>query len=486
VTRATRIVSLVAQALASLRLAVFLMVSLGLSCIVATFYEAAHGTPATQRAFYGTWWFASLLVLLGVNIFASMMKRYPWRAHHAGFVIAHVGILVLLCGSLVSLRFGLDSNMALYEGETSDRLALLGQAVEVSLPEQGVQGSFDVDFERRPPRPGREQRFPIPGSGDALVVEEYLPHARTTEDLVEDRDGAPALSVHLASAFANQDVWLWAGSHDSSQVSLGPVTLELEAPDGHVHSHVGAEAAHRIVFKVGADGRLSYTLATSQGKTSRGVVKEGRPIETPWMGMTVTVNQLLGHATTRRSVVAEQAPAREERRVSAVKVRVEGPKGSSAPEWLVWSETRTVAFAGGTARIAYRSPERAVPFRVTLVKFNSEKYPGSNRAATYESAVRIEDAETGTTEHRISMNQPLHYRGYIFFQASYVEGQPMMSILSVTRAPGLPLVYLGVGLISLGVLWMFYLKPYLARAQGARALAARAQTGRESPAPSLG
>jgi hypothetical protein len=65
----------------------------------------------------------------------------------------------------------------------------------------------------------------------------------------------------------------------------------------------------------------------------------------------------------------------------------------------------------------------------------------------------------------------------------------MMSILSVTRAPGLPLVYLGVGLISLGVGWMFYLKPYLARAQGARARAARADDPtrtRGTPAPSLG
>jgi hypothetical protein len=71
------------------------------------------------------------------------------------------------------------------------------------------------------------------------------------------------------------------------------------------------------------------------------------------------------------------------------------------------------------------------------------------------------------------MNNPLHYRGYIFFQASFVEGQPMMSIFSVARAPGLPLVYLGVTLIGVGVAWMFYVKPYLARRQAARALDAR-------------
>jgi hypothetical protein len=70
------------------------------------------------------------------------------------------------------------------------------------------------------------------------------------------------------------------------------------------------------------------------------------------------------------------------------------------------------------------------------------------------------------------MNHPLHYRGYIFFQASFVEGEPMMSIFSVARSPGLPLVYVGVTLISMGVLWMFYVKPWLARRDAARAFQA--------------
>ena len=44
----------------------------------------------------------------------------------------------------------------------------------------------------------------------------------------------------------------------------------------------------------------------------------------------------------------------------------------------------------------------------------------------------------------------------------------MMSIFSVARAPGLPLVYLGVHSSSaLGVVWMFYIKPYLAMRKAA-------------------
>ena len=43
----------------------------------------------------------------------------------------------------------------------------------------------------------------------------------------------------------------------------------------------------------------------------------------------------------------------------------------------------------------------------------------------------------------------------------------MISIFSVARAPGLPLVYLGTTLIGIGIVWMFYVKPWLAKRQAA-------------------
>jgi hypothetical protein len=199
----------------------------------------------------------------------------------------------------------------------------------------------------------------------------------------------------------------------------------------------------------------------------------------------VVVDQFLEKATARRTVAAATPPEKDERRLSAVKVRLEGSAGNTSSEWVVWTEARKVPWAGGTATLAYRSPEVALPFQVSLLRFNSDKYPGSNMPATYESWVRVDDPERGVSEHHISMNHPLHYRGYIFFQASFVEGEPMMSIFSVARSPGLPLVYVGVTLISLGVLWMFYVKPMLVRRDAARALQAhKERENRNAEAPS--
>jgi hypothetical protein len=473
--------------LASLRLAVVVMLTLGGTCAYATFYEMEHGTPAVQRDIYQTPAFSLLLGLLGVNIFAVMMKRYPWKEHHVGFVMAHIGILILLAGSLISLHRGLDSNMPLYEGETTDRVTLLDKALFVAVPGAATPGQFSVVFEKHPPAPGREQRFQVPGTDVSLVAEDYAPHVEVSDRFTAADEGAPALHFTLQAPFATQDGWLSASPEGPSHVDFGPVALGFHAVSSPAEAEAMArkpEARNQIQFVVAPGGVLLYGVTAQSGEVTTGRVELGKPVPNPMGGMAITVDQSFERAARTQVVVPAAPPAKEERRLAAVKVRLESPTTRTASEWLPWSDVRRVPFGSSFATVAYRAPELAVPFKVTLLKFRSEKYPGSNMPATYESFVRVDDPENGSSEHHISMNHPMHYRGYIFFQASFVEGTPMMSIFSVARAPGLPLVYLGVTLIGAGVAWMFYLKPYLVRRQAARALAAHRERESRNEKPS--
>jgi hypothetical protein len=359
--------------LASLRLAVVVMLALAVACIAATFYESRYGTAAAQRGFYQTGWFTFLLVLLGTNVFLSMAKRFPWRIHHAGFVLAHVGILAILAGSLISLRAGLDGQMALYEGETSDQVSLADHALHVTLP-GGAHTHLPVSV---------EDRLTIPGSDLAVVVEERQSHVEVGDVLEEDAPGGgPALDVVLTGPGVDTEGWLLAADPRRNRLDFGPVA---------------------VVFHEDADAH---------------------------------------------------------------------------------GEAAELAVAGGVAQVGYGPAHRPLPFEVTLLDFSSETYPGSSMAAAYQSRVRIEDPEQGRFERLISMNRPLHHRGYVFFQSSFVEGEPMMSILSVARAPGLPVVYAGTALLTLGVAWMFYVKPWLARRRAARAMAARS-VGTPVPRPAV-
>lgn len=104
------------EALASLRLAVVVIVASATVLGWATFVESRYGTEAVQFGIYQTWWFAALTALLGVNVFAAAAIRFPWKRYQTGFVITHAGILVLLLGCLLSRWGSVDAQMPLFEG----------------------------------------------------------------------------------------------------------------------------------------------------------------------------------------------------------------------------------------------------------------------------------------------------------------------------------------------------------------------------------
>lgn len=465
--------------LASIRLAVVVMALLALACIAATLYEASHGTPAAQAAFYRTSWFAALLGLLGANVLFSMLKRWPWTRHHAGFVTAHVGILLILGGSLMSLHFGMEGRLGLLEGEGSDLIQVDGSALTVELP--GAQpvvlpAQFSDSAE------GGERRLAMPG-GETLVVEQYRPHVDVGESLAEGKAWNPALNFEITGAQLHEHAWLMAADPAASHMDFGPVVFGFhaartaeEARGLHERLHEG----NHLCFLLGPDGALTYVVGTTKSpKLSRGEAAIGTAVATPWMDIAVKPDRLLTRAQAVRIVTRAPLPKGDAGRRPAVKVRLEGATQASF-DWAVWEEPRRVAVAGGEATVTFGSPQARLPFRLTLLDFRSDTYPGSNRPATFESRVRVDDAERGASEHLIAMNHPLHYRGYTFFQASYAEGERMTSIFSVNRSPGLPVVYTGTALMSFGVIWMFYLKPVVARRQARKALEARSR--RAAPA----
>jgi cytochrome c-type biogenesis protein CcsB len=460
--------------LASLRLAVVTMAALGVACIAATFYESAHGTAATQRLFYRSPWFTLLLAVLAASILFSALERYPWNRHHVGFVLAHAGILLLLAGSVVSLHAGLDGRLTLVEGETSAQLGVGGETLHLGLPD-GTHAVVPVDFGRRAPQPGT--RVAMPGAAAAIVVEEYEPNASLGDvwaEAMPGQSGVPALQFTL-SGHGGQPLsgWLMAGDPGPAHVEIGPILFSLQAAtsEDEARSMLEPQAGvNQVAFVAGPGDALRYAISSRKGRPATGALGVGEAVRTPWMDLSVSVGRFLRQAVRQRVVTRHAGDVKEEDRSPAVRVRVETPAGT-ATEWLAFGAAETIDLGGAKAHVGYGPAESELPFRVTLLDFNSETYPGSRMAATYESRVRVEDPQDGSFERTISMNRPLHHRGYTLFQASYIDGEPQTSILSVSRAPGLPLVYLGSALLGVGALWMSFFKRWVARRQGRSALA---------------
>src|SRR3954463_15120140 len=88
----------------SLKLAIMCIVALALSLAAATIIESFTDPQTAQYFVYQATWFYGILFFLGVNILVVALSRLPWKWRHGPFLLAHLGILILLFGSWVTAR----------------------------------------------------------------------------------------------------------------------------------------------------------------------------------------------------------------------------------------------------------------------------------------------------------------------------------------------------------------------------------------------
>ena len=128
------------------------------------------------------------------------------------------------------------------------------------------------------------------------------------------------------------------------------------------------------------------------------------------------------------------------------------------------SSRRRAIEAGGKKFTFTMRPARVRhPFSLTLLKATHTVYPGTDIPKDFRSRVRIDNAQTGEKrEVEISMNHPLRYGGYTFYQYQMDAGQVAeqagrtpSSVLSVVRNPGWLTPYIGCAMVGAGLVIQF-------------------------------
>src|SRR5581483_2062395 len=60
----------------------------------------------------------SLIILLLVNLLAAHSVRFKLNRRRTGIIILHAGLILLICGEVVTSMFAQESQMVIQEGET--------------------------------------------------------------------------------------------------------------------------------------------------------------------------------------------------------------------------------------------------------------------------------------------------------------------------------------------------------------------------------
>jgi hypothetical protein len=192
------------HALGSLDLAILLLLSLAGVSAVATFLESGFSARVARAYVYNAPWFNVWLLLLALNLTCSAATRWPWERKHAGFVITHVGILVLLAGALLGRAKGFEGSVDLLKGAPPSREILLDRPrLTVESPATGQLFSTPFDPEVRPPRP-------VPRKGRAHPRSRRRP---TGPDLGADRPfwARPHLCIAHPQEFSSARSWQFGG-----------------------------------------------------------------------------------------------------------------------------------------------------------------------------------------------------------------------------------------------------------------------------------
>lgn len=211
---------------ASVRLAIPLLTVLIIALIAGTIIESRYGADAGRILVYNASWFSILIVLIAVNLAAAAFDRIPWQKKHIGFVITHLGIIVILAGSLLTQKKMVDGQIILAEGETEHRITL-PEPILYIFSEDMRQGwmlpikktAFTWTGNRVLTRP---ENAPFPFE---MNLKAFYPKARMTEVFEKAESGPAALKVHLKGSMINQTLRLVEEDPAAGRIPLGPATL---------------------------------------------------------------------------------------------------------------------------------------------------------------------------------------------------------------------------------------------------------------------
>lgn len=186
------------------------------------------------------------------------------------------------------------------------------------------------------------------------------------------------------------------------------------------------------------------------------VAKIGETVETPWMGMKLTVNSVIPNAVVKDEVKPAQMRERGMMPESAILVRHESAKMEDAV-WIAEGDYKTIRGPQGSYEVYFGNESVELPFSIQLDLFEKKDYPGTETPMSFQSTVRVNGAGSPIL---ISMNEPLKYSGFTLYQSSYEMGQGVAtaSVLSVNRDPGRAIKYIGSLVLCLGIILFSFMR----------------------------
>jgi cytochrome c biogenesis protein ResB len=281
-----------------------------------------------------------------------------------------------------------------------------------------------------PVRIGEEQA--VPGTDLTVTVLRLLPDFRVGEgrrffSASQERNN-PAIEVRVKSGARVETQWLFARMPDfNPPLQIGDQTISLRFLEGdpqtpHYVRIVDGSTSGKRQLQYYMDGRLLKSQP----------VETGEAMALP-DGTEIRIDRWIEHASMAR---------RQEPDPTAVAARLR------IRDLRTGEEDETVLRSGA-------SEQRGQLFFMVTREFPIEQFI---------SDVEVLEDGREVLKKRIQMNDPLRYGGYTLYQSSYdseAGDASRYTVLSVKRDPGVLFIYIGFSILTVGLVIVFYVNPFL-------------------------
>ncbi len=344
-------------------------------------------------------------------------------------------------------------------------LIFLGTLAQVHLGIHAVQARYFQSLIIFWSPPGASWKIPVlPGGyllGTVLLVNLIAAHAVRFQ-LTKKKIGIILLHFGVILLLIGQLLTGLFARETQMRIDEGQTAGYSEAP---------REVELAVIDKI--DPNFDQVVAIPEA-----VLTRGGTIQNPTLPFTLKIRQFMSNthlamrsqvaqarpslATTGfgPNIVVEEAPRTvkdDERDLSAAYVEVNGVQDSLGT-WLVSNaipDAQPFTINGRTYELVMRQRRFYKQFALTLLDFTHDQYAGTDIPKNFSSRVRLVDLERNENrEVLISMNDPLRYRGFTFYQSGF-DNNDKTTILQVVKNPAMLLPYIACGLVAAGLLAQF-------------------------------
>jgi len=433
--------------LGSVKFAVVIILSIAIISAVGTIVESRYNAEIAGTLIYRSLYMQVILIALSICLIISALHRIPWKRKHIPFLTAHVGLLVLIFGSWLTMQYGIDGSMVLANEKSNSFVSLSEKDLTIYVSRNGSKFTTllkeEVNFFKEKP----DISLQLP-EGE-FVIDDYKPFALKNSKIVESKElgRGPAIRFVLKNDNVELSEWVLHRGQREERLDMGPASIILTTDKNYK-----IEKQNAIVLYTQGE-KLKYTIFYAAKPSKSGMIEEGDVIDSGWMGLNFHLISYFPVAEEQIDFIERDYP--NELTTEAIHLNFLGKS-----HWIEMNSIFRIFTDQAAYYVIYGNRQIDIKLPLRLADFQMQKYPGTDRAASYASLVRLVNKDK---EVLISMNEPLKEGGYTFYQASFKQdalGRPTASILSVNYDPGRFWKYLGSLLVVLGCIMLFYMRKY--------------------------